>query len=65
MPHLENIEAVLAHCYTVNNDYQQDSRVLHIFVHNKLLDQLLDFLPKNFLFSKTLIYWSMVSWSKL
>ena len=27
-PHLEVTAVVLAHCYIVNNDYQQDSRTL-------------------------------------
>ena len=35
VPHLEITEVLLAHCDTVNNDYQQDSRVLHTFVPNK------------------------------
>ena len=35
VPHLEIIEMVLIHCNIVNNDYQQDSRVLHTFVPNK------------------------------
>ena len=30
--HLEITEVVLVHCSIVNNDYQQDSRVLHTFV---------------------------------
>ena len=28
LPHLEITEVVLVHCNMVNNDYQQDSRVL-------------------------------------
>ena len=28
VPHLEVVELVLAHCNLVNNDYQQDSRIL-------------------------------------
>ena len=28
VPHLEIIELVLVHCNLVNNDYQQDSRIL-------------------------------------
>ena len=28
VPHLEITEVVLVHCNTVDNDYQQDSRVL-------------------------------------
>ena len=35
MPHFENIEVVLNHCNIVNNDYQQDSRVL--FPRNRLV----------------------------
>ena len=34
--HLEITEVVLVHCDIVNNDYQQDSRVLCMFVPNKL-----------------------------
>ena len=50
IPNLKIIEAVLVHCNIVKNDYQQDSRVLYTFVLNKLVDQLLDILPKNFIF---------------
>ena len=32
MPHLEIKEVVLVCCNIVNNDYQQDSRVLYMFV---------------------------------
>ena len=35
VPHLEITEVVLVHCDIVNNDYQQDSRVLYSFVPNK------------------------------
>ena len=35
VPHLEITEVVLVHCDIVNNDYQQDSRVLYTFVLNK------------------------------
>ena len=31
VPHLEITEVVLVHCNIANNDYQQDSRVLHVF----------------------------------
>ena len=37
VPHLEITEVVLVHCNIVNNDYQQDSRVLYTFVPNLLL----------------------------
>ena len=53
VPHLEITEVVLIHCNIVNNDYQQDSRVLYTFVPNKSFGQLLDISPKNFIFLKT------------
>ena len=53
MPHLENTEVVLVHCNIVNNNCQQDSKVLYIFVPNKLFVQLLDIWPENFIFLKT------------
>ena len=37
VPHLEITEVVLVHCNIVNNDYQQDSRVLYTFVHLHLV----------------------------
>ena len=40
--HLEVTEILSVHCNIVNNDYQQDLRVLHIFIPNKLFGQLLD-----------------------
>ena len=52
-PYLKITKLVLVHCYTFNNDYQQDSRVLYTFVPNKSFGQLLDILPENFLFLKT------------
>ena len=50
---LEITEVVLIYCNIVNNDYQQDSRVLYTFVPNKSFGQLLDISAKNFLFLKT------------
>ena len=35
VPHLEITELVLVHCNLVNNDYQQDSRILYTFVPSK------------------------------
>ena len=52
IPNLEITEVVLVHCNIVNNDYQQDSRALENFFHNKSFDQLLDISPKNFIFLK-------------
>ena len=37
VPHLEITEVVLVHCNMVNNDYQQDSRVLYTFIPINLL----------------------------
>ena len=42
MPHLKITEVVLIHCNIVNNNYQQESRVLYTFVPNRLFCQLLD-----------------------
>ena len=53
VPHLEITEVVLIHCKIVNNDYQQDSRVLCTFVLNKSFGQLLDISPKKIIFLKT------------
>ena len=40
-PHLEITEVVLVNCNIVNNDYQQDSRVLYTFISNKPFGSLL------------------------
>ena len=40
VPHLEITEVVLVLCNIVNNDYQQNSRVLYTFVPNKSFGQL-------------------------
>ena len=55
VPNLKITEVVLIRCNIVNNDYQQDSRVLYTFVRNKLFGQLLDISPKNFIFLKIFI----------
>ena len=49
MPRLEIIEVILIHCNIVNNDFQQDTRVLYTFVPNKSFGKLLDISPKNFI----------------
>ena len=51
--YLEIFEVVLVHWNNVNNDYQQDSRILHTFVSKKSFGQLLDISPKSFMFLKT------------
>ena len=53
VPHLEITEVVLVHCNIVNNDNQQDSRVLYTFVPNKPFGSLLDISPTNDNFLKT------------
>ena len=53
VPHLEIIELVLVHCNLVNNDYQQDSRILYTFVPNKTFGSLLEIAPSNHVFLKT------------
>ena len=53
VPRLEITEIVSIHCNIVNNDYQQDSRVLYTFVPNKSFGQLLDISPKKIIFLKT------------
>ena len=50
VPHLEITEVVLVHCNIVNNDYQQDSRVLYTFVPNKPFGSLLEISPTNHIF---------------
>ena len=52
-PHLKITEVVVVHCKIVNNDYQQDSRVLYAFVPNKPFGQLLEISPTTFIFLKT------------
>ena len=53
VPHLEVAELVLVHCNLVNNDYQQDSRILYTFVSNKSFGSLLEISPTNHIFLKT------------
>ena len=50
VPHLEITEVVLVHCNIVNNDYQQDSRVLYTFVPNKPFGSLSEISPTNHIF---------------
>ena len=53
VPRLEIVELVLVHCNLVNNDYQQDSRILYIFCPNKQFGSLLETSPTNHIFLKT------------
>ena len=52
VPYVEINEVVLVHCNIVNNDYQQDSRVLYTFVPNKPFGRLLEISPTNHIFLK-------------
>ena len=52
MTHLEITEVALVHCDNVNNDYQQDSRVLYTFAPNKPFGSLLEISPTNHIFFK-------------
>ena len=53
VPHLEIVKLVLVHCHLVNNDYQQDSRILYTFVPSKTFGSLLEISPTNQVFLKT------------
>ena len=53
VPHLEITEVILVHCNVVNNDYQQDSRILYTFVPNKPFGSLIEISPPNHMFLKT------------
>ena len=53
VPHLEVVELVLVHCNLVNNDYQQDSRILYTFVPNKTFGSLSEISPPNHVFLET------------
>ena len=55
VPNLEVVEVVLVPCNLVNNDYQQESKILYTFVPNKTFGSLLEISPKNHVFLKTLI----------
>ena len=46
VPHLEIAELVLIHCNLVNNNYQQNSRILYTFVPNKPFGSLLEISPQ-------------------
>ena len=50
VPHLEITEVVLIQCKIVNNNQQQNSRVLDTLVPNKPFAQLLNISPMDFIF---------------
>ena len=53
VPHLEITEVILVHCNLLNNDYQEDSRILYTFVSNKPFGSLIEISPTNHIFLKT------------
>ena len=53
VPHPEITEVALVHCNIVNNDCQQDSRVLYTFIPNKPFGSLLEISQINHIFLKT------------
>ena len=53
-PHLEIVELVLIHFNLVENNYQQNSRILYTFVPNKPFSSLLEMSPPNHIFLKTI-----------
>ena len=50
---LEITELILVHCNIMNNDCQQNSRVLYTFVPNNFFGSLLEISPANHIFLKT------------
>ena len=53
MPSLEVVEEVLVQCNLVDNQYQQESKVLHTFTPNKSYAYLLNLEPSNLVFLET------------
>ena len=47
VPHIEITDVVLNHCNVVNDDYQEDSKVLYTFLLNKPLGSLLEISQTN------------------
>ena len=54
VPHLKITEEVLVHCNIVNNDYQQDWRVLYTFVPNKPFGSVLEIFSNKSYFFKNI-----------
>ena len=53
VPHLEFVELVLIHRNIVENNYQQNSRILYKFVPNKPFGSLLEIPPSVHIFLKS------------
>ena len=54
VPKLESVYLVLVHCNSVNNSYQQVSKVLFTFVPNKMYGQLITISPNSLTMLKTI-----------
>ena len=52
MSNLEITEVALIHCDIVNNDYQEDSKVLYPFDRNRSFGLLLDISQKKLYFQR-------------
>ena len=52
VPHLEVAELILIYCHLVNNNYQQNSRILYTFTPDKSFGSLLQISPPNHIFLK-------------
>ena len=53
VPKFEIVNLVLVHCNLVNNNYQQDSKVLYSFVPNKKYAELMTISPESLIILKT------------
>ena len=53
VPHLEVVELVLVHCNLLNNEYQQDSKILYTFVPNRPFGSFLEISSTNHIFLET------------
>ena len=53
VPHLAVSQLLLVHCHLVNNDYQQNPRILYTFVPKKPFGSLLEISPSRHIFLKT------------
>ena len=63
VPKLEIAEVVLVHCNIVNNDYQQDLRVLYTFVPNKPFGSLFgNFSNKTYFFKNIQLRIWWIAW---
>ena len=61
----EIIKIILVHCNIVNNNYQQNSRVIHTFLYDISFGELFDNSPKSFIFLKTYQYFHILKYGLL